>query len=317
MLIAAIRSGGALAGKAVSYSEDDGKLWLTGVGQIDPSKLLEYDAAGQVEWADDATRSWVVSLAGGDAGSPRVEEPAGASGPAAPPASTSPTVAAATTAASRTAPEGAPDDPVGRVPSGGSELEPDDEASAAIADEGASDAPIAVTAAQHLRRGRQQRPEFVESKSRGWRPSELQQKTLLYLVVGIVMVAIVVVLAVWGAGRGGDGDEPLEGNGWTVVMELDGAATTRSEEFDLGSGRHRLDYSVEFVGLTTSSYDICVVPVSAAAGTERDFSVARGSLSTSATQRTDSVVFDARAGTYVLQVFVSDCTWKATVFDDR
>ena len=131
------------------------------------------------------------------------------------------------------------------------------------------------------------------------------------------MVAIVVILGVWGAGRGDDGDEPLEGSGWTVAMQLDGAGTTRSDEFDLGGGQHRVEYSVEFVGLSTGTYDICVVPISAPAGSERDYSVTRGSLSASRPDASDSVTFAATSGTYVVQVFSTDCSWNLTVLDDR
>lgn len=63
MLIAAIRTGHVLAGKAVSYSEDDGRFWVTGVGEIAPQQLLDYDDKRLLEWPDLATREWALETA--------------------------------------------------------------------------------------------------------------------------------------------------------------------------------------------------------------------------------------------------------------
>ena len=63
MLIAAIRTGHALAGKAVTYNEEDGRFWLTGSGEIPAARLLEYDDRRELDWADDVTREWALEMA--------------------------------------------------------------------------------------------------------------------------------------------------------------------------------------------------------------------------------------------------------------
>jgi hypothetical protein len=63
MLIAAIRTGHALAGKAVTYNEEDGRFWLTGSGEIPATRLLEYDERRELDWADDVTREWALEMA--------------------------------------------------------------------------------------------------------------------------------------------------------------------------------------------------------------------------------------------------------------
>ena len=63
MLVAAIKSGNPLAGKAVVYSEDDDSFSLTGVGAISAAKLLEYEDHGQLQWADVVTREWTLETA--------------------------------------------------------------------------------------------------------------------------------------------------------------------------------------------------------------------------------------------------------------
>ena len=192
MLIAAIRSGDALAGKAVSYSEDDGRFWLTGVGEIDPAKLLEYDAAGQVDWADDATRSWVIELASGESPAPPPRSLPPDRGPrrrldAAPRGRADHSAAVGADdrrerplrLGARRRDEGAPraPDAARRAPSAGSRPRARRRAvcrattATAVRRGGAHDAPtdvpIAVTAAQNLRRVRQPRPEVRSRARRG------------------------------------------------------------------------------------------------------------------------------------------------------
>ena len=63
MLVAAIKSGNPLAGRAVVYDEDDDRFSLTGVGAITATKLLEYEDRGQLQWADLVTREWTLETA--------------------------------------------------------------------------------------------------------------------------------------------------------------------------------------------------------------------------------------------------------------
>lgn len=63
MLIAAIRTGHALAGKAVTYNDEDGRFWLSGVGEIPAARLIEYDERRELDWADDVTREWALEMA--------------------------------------------------------------------------------------------------------------------------------------------------------------------------------------------------------------------------------------------------------------
>lgn len=308
MLIAAIRSGGTFAGKAVSYNEDDGKLWLTGVGEITAARLLEYDAVDQVEWADDATRNWVAALAQDGVAPP----PPAAGGSAATPAG----------------------GPSGAVARGDSELEPDDEralaapssssrssATPAAAEPVAApgqQAPVAVPAALDLRRQRQPRPDFVAGKKERWRPSDLQKKTIAYAVLGVFVVAMVVLLGVWGAGRsgGGSGDQTT---GWTAVVELSDSSSAQSESFELGNGQHRLEFSVERSASGTSSqYSFLVVPATAETADEQPFVVVSGSIASNLAvgAKTEAVEFTRPAGSYKLKVISENCQWSARVFDN-
>jgi len=80
MLVAAIKSGNPLAGKAVVYNEDDDSFSLTGAGAITATKLLEYEDRGQLQWADLVTREWTLETAAIKA---RAEAAAGAAAEAA------------------------------------------------------------------------------------------------------------------------------------------------------------------------------------------------------------------------------------------
>ena len=80
MLVAAIKSGSPLAGKAVVYNEDDDSFSLTGVGAITATKLLEFEDRRQLEWADLVTREWTLETAAIKA---RAEAAAGAAAEAA------------------------------------------------------------------------------------------------------------------------------------------------------------------------------------------------------------------------------------------
>ena len=63
MLIAAMRMGHALAGKAVVFNDDDGTFEVTGQGRISAATLLQLDRDRQLDWADGATRDWVLETA--------------------------------------------------------------------------------------------------------------------------------------------------------------------------------------------------------------------------------------------------------------
>jgi hypothetical protein len=289
MLIAAIRSGSPLAGKAVSYSEDDGKFWLTGVGEISADRLVEYEQAGELEWADDATRSWALQRVGGEtAGS----VPTGPSRPAVsdgPPATVS--------SPPRPLPETElPTSPV--VP----------EPFATVDEE-----PAAAVPAPLARRGkRPERPDFVAGERKRWRPSGVQWRVMGYVVIALAMIAAVVVMGVWRLGS----DEPTGGGTTEAVMRLQGSSSGGSEPFELTSGTHRLSFTAERSSIGTGSdYIFCVVPTGTPDDQEISFAVEQGIIEPNSKvgAKSGDVLFDRAAGSYYLKVFSNNCTWTAEV----
>jgi hypothetical protein len=63
MLVAAIRSGSPLAGKALVFNESDSSFEVTGVGPISATELLDYEDRRLLEWADQVTREWALETA--------------------------------------------------------------------------------------------------------------------------------------------------------------------------------------------------------------------------------------------------------------
>lgn len=332
MLIAALRSGDALAGKAVSYSEDDGSFWLTGVGQIEPAKLAEYDAQGMLDWSDDDVRQWVLGLAtgapAGDSPPPTAKTPPAPTqsspAPGTPETTAEPVLSAADAADDTppTAPIAAgdtrvaelePDEPpsLGSGPAAPPSVAGDSEPPAPVA------APVAVPAAHSLRRQKQPRPDFVEGKRQTWRPNELQTKIIAYSLVGIVIVAIVVVFGIWGTSRGDD--TGAEGSGWTAVTDLENTSSGQSEPFDLSTGAARLEFTVARLSSSDATYSISVVPESSLGTTDATFVVAQGVVpaALAAGSKTDAVDFSRPEGTYVLVVTSENCSWSARVLEDR
>jgi hypothetical protein len=306
MLIAAIRSGDALAGKAVSYSEDDGRFWLTGVGEIEPAKLLEYDAQGQVDWADDASRSWVMTMVGDAAVSPGAPE---AAAPPAQSAATTGEVAA----------------PAGPAPPAGSELDPDDAPSVApvsstpaIAPTAAMakatpDAPVAVTAAQNLRRARQSRPEVVEGKKGLLNLSETQKRTIAFGAIGLVMVAAIVVLGVWGRG-GGPATVVEDDIEYTEVFATTADDPLRTIDFEITTDRQRVEYTFALSDADNAgSYSVALVPATSPTQSDPSYVVARGEVEAGSDGATSSVDVALAPGSYGLRVIESNCDWSVKV----
>ena len=289
MLIAAIRSGSPLAGKAVSYSEDDGKFWLTGVGEISPDRLLEYEQAGELEWADGATRSWALQTAGG--------ETAG-SAPTAPPRPAVPDGLPAT--------GGAPPKPLPETERPTPPVDP--EPAAAADEEGATIIPAPVA-----RRGkRAERPDFIAGERKRRRPTEVQKRTMVYVVIALTMIAAVVVMGIWRLGS----DEPAGAGSTTVVVRLQGSSSGGSEPFELTSGAYRLSFTAEPASSdVVSDYTFSIVPTGTSADKESDYTVEQGiidpNFATGA--KSGDVSFERVAGSYYLKVASSNCIWTAEV----
>jgi hypothetical protein len=290
MLIAAIRSGSPLAGKAVSFSEDDGKFWLTGVGEISADRLVEYEQAGELEWADDATRSWALQRAGGETA---------ASVP--PPAPPRPAVSDAPPASVSTPSTPPPETevPTSRV--------------APVSLEAGDEQPASVIPAPLARRGkRAERPDFVAGEKERWRPSETQWRAAGYVVIALAMIAAVVVMGIWRLGS----DEPAGADSTGAAARLEGASSGSSEPFELTSGTHRLSFTVERTSLgVVSNYTFCVVPTGTSADKETDFAVVRGIIdpNLAAGAKSGDVPFDRTAGSYYLKVFSDNCSWTVEV----
>lgn len=289
MLIAAIRSGSPLAGKAVSFSEDDGKFWLTGVGEISPESLVEYERAGELEWADDSTRSWALEKAGVGA--------TASTPPAPPPAAVSEGQPETTGA-----PPGPP--PEAERPT----LLPDAEPVAAASEERATFIPAPLA-----RRGkRAERPDFVAGERRRWRPSEMQWRTMGYIAIALAMIAAVIVMGIWRLGS----DEPTGTGPSGVVVQLQGSSPGSSKPFDLTTGTHRLSFTVERSSLgMVSEYTFSIVPAGTPADEQTNFAVESGIIDPGYAPgaKSGSVVFDRDAGSYYLMVFSNNCAWTAMV----
>lgn len=292
MLIAAIRSGNPLAGKAVSYSEDDGKFWLTGVGEISPDRLVAYEEAGELEWADDATRSWALQRATGQevAEATRAPSPAAAERPP----------------ALETVPPQPSPQP--RRPVSPTAVEPLAPAEGERA---------TLIAAPLARRGeRTERPDFVAGERRRWRPSETQWRTIGYVTIGLAMIIAVVVIGVWGF----RGNEPTQTVPDGVAARLEGSSTGASEPFELTSGTHRLAFTVERSSLgAVADYTFCVVPVGTAADKEASYAVEQGGIDPAfaAGAKNGEVLFERVSGSYYLKVFSNNCSWTVSLADKK
>jgi len=289
MLIAAIRSGSPLAGKAVSYSEDDGKFWLTGVGEISPDRLLEYEQAGELEWADGATRSWALQTAGGETASSVPTAPSRPAASDGPPAT-----------------GGAPPKPLPETERPTPPADP--EPAAGPGDEGATIIPAPLAG----RGKRAERPDFVAGERRRRRLSEVQKRTMVYVVIALAMIAAVVVMGIWRLGS----DEPAGAGSTTVVVRLQGSSSGGSEPFELTSGTYRLSFTAEPAGGdVVPSYTFAVVPTGTPVDKETEYAVEQGIVEPNAAAGTTSgeVPFDRVAGSYYLKVFSSNCAWTAEV----
>lgn len=289
MLIAAIRSGSPLAGKAVSFSEDDGKFWLTGVGEISPDRLLEYEQAGELEWADDATRSWALQRAGGKTADSVPTASPGSGGPEGPPATAI-----------------APPKPSADVEPSSRPVAPEPVATA-------NEEKVTFIPAPLARRGKRvERPDFVAGESKRWRPSEMQWRTIGYVVIALIMIAAVVVMGIWRLGS-----DTTPGAGSTgVVVQLQGTSSGSSKSFELASGTHRLSFTVERLSIgVTCQYTFCVVPVGTPSDKEIDFAVGSGIIdpSLAAGAKSGEVLFDRVSGSYCLKVLSDNCSWTAEV----
>ena len=64
MLLAALRSDGPLAGKALVFDEDQQTFTLTGIGEIPAAKVLDLEDRRQFVWGDPVTREWALETAG-------------------------------------------------------------------------------------------------------------------------------------------------------------------------------------------------------------------------------------------------------------
>jgi len=296
MLIAAIRTGHALAGKAISYSEDDGKFWLTGVGEVPPVRLLEYESAGELEWADDETRAWVIELASGATAAPLPDSDD-------------------TAVAEREKSGGPPPEPpTPAAAPGGDRPEPEPAEPQPAEPEPAEPAPVAIPISRTLKK--QARPEFVEGAKQRWRPSEAQVRTIAYVVVGACMIAAIVLLAVVGVGRD---DTSGKGTGWTEVGKLSGTSSDRGPAFELDGGRHRIEFTAKRAAPNVAtSYDFRIVPA-VADGQATAYSVEEGLIATNfaAGEKTGAAPFDRPTGTYYLDVVSSNCEWTVRVWDEK
>jgi hypothetical protein len=289
MLIAAIRSGSPLAGKAVSFSEEDGKFWLTGVGEIPPERLLEYEQAGELEWADDATRSWAMQRAGGEETVSPLAPPAAPS--VEPPAAEPPQAASLAEADRLTVPKSAEPEKAAEQP------------------------PAAVISAPLARRKKHsERPEFVDGEKQGWRPSEVQWRIAGYVAIALAMIAIVVVMSIWRQ----QSDEPADNGGGStrVVMQLKGSSAGESEPFDLLSGTHRLTFTAEPLDAEVlADFTFAVVPADIPGEPGVDYTVEQGLIDPNFASGTRSgeVVFEREAGSYILTAVSTNCSWTAEV----
>jgi hypothetical protein len=277
MLIAAIRSGSPLAGKAVSYSEDDSKFWLTGVGEVTPARLLEYEQAGELEWADEASRGWVLhKLGGGEQAPPQAPE----------------------TPLPESAPESEPPD----SPAAG--------APAAVAEERA-----AYIAAPLARRGKKAaRPDFVEGESTRWRPSEFQWRVAGYTAIALTTIAAVIVMGVWVFG--GEAKVADQPTGAAMRLQGWSTGRSEVFDLTSGIHRLSYTVKRTSLG-TSSEYTICVVAEGAPPAQETTYAVVEGVIPASYQPgaKSDSVAFDRPAGSYYVKVFSNSCSWTVGVYD--